>query len=72
MGRKLKIISAMKVLFLSRLYIHLSSIVMNIINEEEMVYDYSVNFSREKGRERERESRERKESRQGENDCINW
>ena len=66
MGRKLKISSAMKVLFLSRLYIHLSSKVMNIINEEEMVYDYSVNFSREKGREREREREQRKKREQTE------
>lgn len=56
---KLKISSAMKVLFLSRLYIHLSSKVMNIKNEEVMVYDYSVIFFKRKRRER--ESRERKE-----------
>ena len=34
---------------------------MNIKNEEEMVYDYSVIFFKRKRRERERESRERKE-----------
>lgn len=60
----------MKVLFLSRLYIHLSSKVMNIKNEEEMVYDYSVIFFKRKRRKREREQRKKRESR--ENDCINW
>ena len=72
MGRKLKISSAMKVLFLSRLYIHLSSKVMNIKNEEVMVYDYSVIFFKRKRREREREREQRKKRESRENDCINW
>lgn len=66
MGEKLNISSAMKVLFLSRLYIHLSSKVMNIKNEEEMVYDYSVIFFKRKRRERERERAEKEKREQRE------
>ena len=56
----------MKVLFLSRLYIHLSSKVMNIKNEEVMVYDYSVIFFKRKRRERERERAEKEKREQRE------
>ena len=51
----------MKVLFLSRLYIHLSSKVMNIKNKEVMVYDF---FQEKKERKRERAEKEKREQRE--------